>query len=196
MNKKSMFWIVTIGTFLFSVAVAIIALNTAAPLADRLMKMLQMVSFCLGGYGVFIAAYSNIHQSEINNEKAEQMHQYEIDRESFGLVRAWDSERLLKARDFSRSLREKSNTLSPQELVATIKSDPERESSVVMLLNFCDNIRLGLQKGLLNEEIIVTLKPAILDILDRFKPYVAAHDKNNVHQKDHDALITRLKSIG
>ncbi|WP_183052354.1 hypothetical protein [Salmonella enterica] len=64
MNKKLMFWIVTVGTFLFSVVVAVIALNTEAPPADRLMKMLQMVSFCLGGYGVFIAAYSNIHQSD------------------------------------------------------------------------------------------------------------------------------------
>ncbi|ECV1185026.1 hypothetical protein NPV37_003131 [Salmonella enterica] len=195
MNKKLLFWVVTIGTFLFAIVVAIIALNTEAPLADRLMKMLQMISFCLGGYGVFIAAYSNIYQSEINNIKAGKMHQYQIDKESFGLVRAWDSERLLKARDFSRSLREQSHSLSANELVATIKSDPERESSVVMLLNFCDNIRLGLEKGLLNEHIIVTLAPAMLDILERFKPYVVAHDKNNAYQKDHDALISRLKSI-
>lgn len=195
MNKKMMFWIVTVGTFLFSVSVAVIALNTDAPLADRLMKMLQMVSFCLGGYGVFVAAYSNIHQSEVNNLKAETMHQYEIDKESFSLVRAWDADRLLKARDFSRKLREQSHNLSPAELIAEIKKDPERESSVVMLLNFCDNIRLGLEQGLLNERIIVTLRPAMLDILERFKPYVMAKGRDSSYQKDYESLLARLKSI-
>ncbi|MCU6172420.1 DUF4760 domain-containing protein [Enterobacter bugandensis] len=195
MNKKLMFWIVTVGTFLFSVAVAVIALNTDAPLADRLMKMLQMVSFCLGGYGVFVAAYSNIHQSEVNNLKAETMHQYEIDKESFSLVRAWDADRLLKARDFSRKLREQSHNLSPAELIAEIKKDPERESSVVMLLNFCDNIRLGLEQGLLNERIIVTLRPAMLDILERFKPYVMAKGRDSSYQKDYESLLARLRSI-
>lgn len=190
-----MFWIVTVGTFLFSVTVATIALSTEAPIADRLMSMLQMVSFCLGGYGVFIAAYSNIHQSEINNQKAEKRHKYEIDKESFSLVRAWDSDRLLKARDFSRKLREQSHNLSAAELIAEIKKDPERESSVVMLLNFCDNIRLGLEQGLLNERIIVTLKPAMLDILDRFKPYVMAHNKDINYQNDYEALVSRLKSF-
>ncbi|MET5963998.1 hypothetical protein WIA93_24540 [Citrobacter amalonaticus] len=195
MNKKLMFWIVTVGTFLFSVAVAVIALNTDAPLADRLMKMLQMVSFCLGGYGVFVAAYSNIHQSEVNNLKAETLHQYEIDKESFSLVRAWDADRLLKARDFSRKLREQSHNLSPAELIAEIKKDPERESSVVMLLNFCDNIRLGLEQGLLNERIIVTLRPAMLDILERFKPYVMAKGRDSSYQKDYESLLARLRSI-
>lgn len=195
MNKKLMFWIVTLGTFLFSVAVAVIALNTEASLADRLMKMLQMVSFCLGGYGVFVAAYSNIHQSEVNNLKAETMHQYEIDKASFSLVRAWDADRLLKARDFSRKLREQSHNLSPAELIAEIKKDPERESSVVMLLNFCDNIRLGLEQGLLNERIIMTLRPAMLDILERFKPYVMAKGRDSSYQKDYDSLVARLKSI-
>ncbi|WP_183052355.1 hypothetical protein [Salmonella enterica] len=88
----------------------------------------------------------------INNLKTEDMHKYEIDKESFGLVRAWDSDRLLKARDFSRKLREQSHNLSAAELITEIKKDPERESSVVMLLNFCDNIRLGLEQGLLNEQ--------------------------------------------
>lgn len=195
MNKKLMFWIVTVGTFLFSVAVAVIALNTDAPLADRLMKMLQMVSFCLGGYGVFVAAYSNIHQSEVNNLKAETLHQYEIDKESFSLVRAWDADRLLKARDFSRKLRKQSHNLSPAELIAEIEKEPERESSVVMLLNFCDNIRLGLEQGLLNERIIVTLKPPMLDILERFKPYVMAKGIDSSYQKDYESLVARLKSI-
>lgn len=195
MNKKLMFWIVTVGTFLFSVAVAVIALNTDAPLADRLMKMLQMVSFCLGGYGVFVAAYSNIHQSEVNNLKAEALHQYEIDKESFRLVRAWDADRLLKARDFSRKLREQSHNLSPAELIAEIEKDPERESSVVMLLNFCDNIRLGLEQGLLNERIIVTLRPPMLDILERFKPYVMAKGRDSSYQKDYESLLARLRSI-
>ncbi|HGA3141964.1 TPA: hypothetical protein ACIR59_004280 [Enterobacter hormaechei] len=195
MNKKMMFWIVTVGTFLFSVAVAVIALNTDAPLADRLMKMLQMVSFCLGGYGVFVAAYSNIHQSEVNNLKAEVLHQYEIDKASFSLVRAWDADRLLKARDFSRKLREQSHNLSPAELIAEIEKDPERESSVVMLLNFCDNIRLGLEQGLLNERIIVTLRPPMLDILERFKPYVMAKGRDSSYQKDYESLLARLKSI-
>lgn len=195
MNKKLMFWIVTVGTFLFSVAVAVIALNTEVSLADGLMKMLQMVSFCLGGYGVFIAAYSNIHQTEINNQKAEDMHKYEIDKESFRLVRAWDSDRLLKARDFSRKLREQSHNLSAADLIAEIKADPERESSVVMLLNFCDNIRLGLEQKLLNERIIVTLKPAMLDILERFKPYVMAQGKDSSYQRDYEALVTRLKAL-
>jgi hypothetical protein len=195
MNKKLMFWIVTLGTFLFSVAVAVIALNTEASLADRLLKMLQMVSFCLGGYGVFVAAYSNIHQSEVNNLKAETMHQYEIDKESFSLVRAWDADRLLKAQDFSRKLREQSHNLSPAELIAEIKKDPERESSVVMLLNFCDNIRLGLEQGLLNERIIVTLRPAMLDILERFKPYVMAKGRDSSYQKDYESLLARLRSL-
>ncbi|WP_235423110.1 hypothetical protein [Enterobacter hormaechei] len=195
MNKKMMFWIVTVGTFLFSVAVAVIALSTGAPLADRLMNMLQMVSFCLGGYGVFVAAYSNIHQSEVNNQKAETMHQYEIDKASFSLVRAWDADRLLKARDFSRKLREQSHNLSPAELIAEIEKDPERESSVVMLLNFCDNIRLGLEQGLLNERIIMTLRPPMLDILERFKPYVMAKGRDSSYQKDYESLVARLKSI-
>ncbi|EMG7889736.1 hypothetical protein V5L74_003516 [Enterobacter hormaechei] len=195
MNKKLMFWIVTVGTFLFSVAVAVIALNTEASLADGLMKMLQMVSFCLGGYGVFIAAYSNIHQTEINNQKAEDMHQYEINMESFCLVRAWDSDCLLKARDFSRKLREQSHNLSAADLIAEIKADPERESSVVMLLNFCDSIRLGLEQKLLNEQIIVTLKPAMLDILERFKPYVMTQGKDISYQRDHEALVARLKAL-
>lgn len=195
MNKKMMFWIVTVGTFLFSVAVAVIALSTGAPLADRLMNMLQMVSFCLGGYGVFVAAYSNIHQSEVNNQKAETMHQYEIDKASFSLVRAWDADRLLKARDFSRKLREQSHNLSPAELIAEIEKDPERESSVVMLLNFCDNIRLGLEQGLLNERIIMTLRPPMLDILERFKPYVMAKGRDSSYQKDYESLVARLKSL-
>ncbi|EOZ1521577.1 hypothetical protein Q9Z39_004195 [Enterobacter hormaechei] len=183
------------GTFLFSVAVAVIALNTDAPLADRLMKMLQMVSFCLGGYGVFVAAYSNIHQSEVNNLKAKAQHQYEIDKASFSLVRAWDADRLLKARDFFRKLREQSHNLSLAELIAEIEKDPERESSVVMLLNFCDNIRLGLEQGLLNERIIVTLRPPMLDILERFKPYVMAKGRDSSYQKDYESLLARLRSI-
>lgn len=105
MHKSLLFWIITILTFLIVMAVVIIAFNTNVDVGEKVIKALQSASFCLGGYGVFIATYSNIHQAKANNDKAELLRQYDVDKSTFELIRAWDSEPLLRARDYSRELK-------------------------------------------------------------------------------------------
>lgn len=194
MHKSLLFWIITILTFLIVVTVVIIAFNTNLELGDKVIKALQSASFCLGGYGVFIATYSNIHQSKVNNDKAEVLHQYDVDKATFELIRTWDSEPLLRARDYSRELKKRHKQISPDALVDEITGNAEREGSVVLLFNYCDCVRVALENKLINPNIMKSLYPAMLDILERFRPYIESRSDSSSYLTDYNQLLAILKA--
>lgn len=194
MHKSLLFWIITVLTLLLVIAVVVIVINTDLSTGEKVIKALQSASFCLGGYGVFIATFSNIHQSKANNEKAEVLHQYDVDKSTFELIRAWDSEPLLRARDYSRELKKRHTQISPDELVNEITANAEREGSVVLLFNYCEYVRVALEHKLINPAIMKTLYPAMLDILERFRPYMTSRGGNPDYLADYNKLITILRA--
>lgn len=151
----------------------------------RLAKIVEVLAAMLAASGVILSTYLNVKQSrdtlsklESERHRAEQLlsdnkHQAKQE-ETFRLIEKWDDPHFLEARTFSRELGKRAQVMTPVELIAAVDNDPTLRSSVGLMLNFFDYIRLSIKYEKIDEELIkAQLSEAALATLDRFAPWMA-----------------------
>jgi len=132
---------------------------------DVVVKVVQCFSFVIAGYGVFYGIYFNISQKYENKE-------FKKKEEAFKLILQWDNSIILKARDFSRTLKYDKPNISDNELIEFIKSDNEKASAISVLYNYAENIKVAVKYNIADKEIIGQVSEVISNILQRFDAYI------------------------
>ncbi|HHN8377526.1 TPA: DUF4760 domain-containing protein [Morganella morganii] len=138
---------------------------------DIIFKSLQIMAFSFTGYGVIFTVYTAVNQVEINKNDKKLELEFKKKNRAFEQVLLWDTAALLEARNYSREIKEKRSGISDQELISEINENAERASSVSILFNFAENIRILVRHDLADKCILSSVCYPLRDILNRFKAY-------------------------
>lgn len=181
-QKDSAFWLLII------VIVVMIGTGQASvwliqPEGQRLIKMVELGATMLAAAGVMLATYISYRQSkDVLNRTAAEGKRDKLE-ETFRLIEKWDDPHFLAARKLSVALGKESNKLSPDDVTAKVENDPELRSSVSLMLNYFDFIRLSIKHERLDLEIIkAQLGPVAIITLDRFDAWI--RKQKPVYQQD------------
>lgn len=160
----------------------------------RLSKIVEVLAAMLAASGVILSTYLNVKQSRdtlsklaSEKQRAEQLladnKEHAKQEETFRLIEKWDDPHFLEARTFSRELGKLARGMTPDELIAAVDNDPSLRSSIGLMLNFFDYIRLSIKHQRIDESLIkAQLSEVALATLDRFAPWIA--NLKLVYQED------------
>ena len=171
-KNDSVFWLLII------VIVAMICAGQASVWINqsegqRLIKMVELGATMLAAAGVMLATYISYRQSkDVLNRTAAESKRDKLE-ETFRLIEKWDDPHFLAARKLSVALGKESSKLSPDAVIEKVENDPELRSSVSLMLNYFDFIRLSIKHERLDLEIIKKqLGPVAIITLDRFDAWI------------------------
>ena len=115
----------------------------------------------LSGYGILFT----VLLSSFNSLEATQNMLYKIKwdktENSFGFMERWDSPSIKQARDISRTIRSEHESISIEELIHRVDSEPDLKRSVITMLNFFEEMYLSILADRVDEN---WLKVAFLDV--------------------------------
>ena len=171
-KNDSTFWLLIV------VVVAMIVAGQASvwlsqPEGKRLLKMVELGATMLAAAGVMLATYISYRQSKdaLNRTTAESK-RARLE-ETFRLIEKWDDPHFLAARKLSVALGKEFSKLTPEAVIAKVENDPELRSSVSLMLNYFDFIRLSIKHERLDLEVIkAQLGPVAIITLDRFDAWI------------------------
>lgn len=161
----------------------------------RLLKMFELGAAMLAASGAMLAAYVTWRQGLETAARDQEKQAYETKREqtnrdydtkrdleqrdrekleeTFRLIAKWDDPHFLAARKLSVDIGKKSQNLSPTELITTVESSEDLRSSVALMLNYFEIIRLSIKHNRIDVEIMrLQLGPVAKITLDRFDAWI------------------------
>jgi len=149
--------------------------------AKKITDTINIFLLMLGGYGVVFSIMHNTESIIENNKQIEEKMKSDKIENTFQLLRAWDDEHLFKARKFTREIKDMRDTISNEDLIKRIDSDPELRQSVILVLNYIENIRVSIKYSRIDTQIFKnSLGVTMINIIDRFEPYIKAQGEQNL----------------
>ncbi len=166
-NKWSIFIWINILWCLGSLALGYIAYTSSPPSGStKTIETIKVVFLSLGGLGVILPVFLNIINSM--EERIEQKIE-----NTFKLLEKWDDPHLFSARKLTREMKNKKPETSDNELIEQVKSNSELLQSVHLVLNYFEHIRFSINTNRIDLELFKkSLGPVVVDIIDRFMPYI------------------------
>ena len=99
---------------------------------------------------------------------------------------------MFAARKFTRQLKAEKSKLSDESLVAKIENDQDLKQSIILVLNYFDQIRVSEETGRIDAVLFNrSLGPVMEDYHHRFRPYVATLGER--HLADWDEVLKLSK---
>lgn len=150
----------------------------------QLLKMFELGAAMLAASGAMLAAYVTWRQGQETAARDQANRDYGIQRdleqrereileETFRLIAKWDDPHFLAARKLSVNIGKKSQNMSPADLIATVEDNDDLRSSVSLMLNYFDFLRLSIKHKRVNVEIMkLQLGPVAEITLDRFDAWI------------------------
>ena len=136
-----------------------------------------MVFIAVGGLGVVLSTYITIAQSLEGSRIASDKIKFTINENTFRIIEKWDDASLLEARKYTREIKDKAGSLSPDEIKRHITDTPKLRESIILLYNYFDLIRISFESGRVDPKIVKdSLGSVIRDICDRFRPWLDTQD--------------------
>ena len=153
--------------------------------SSNVIEAAKIVLLCIGGLSVILPAYTN----SINMIEARATQRIE---NTFRLLEKWDDPMIFSAREFTRKLKEKKQTLSDIELIKSINEDHDLKKSIILTVNYFEQIRVSektkrIDCALFNESLGAIMK----DFHSRIRPWVATHGDEFL--RDWDELLELSK---
>lgn len=153
------------------------------PEEQRLIKMVELGAAMLASAGVMLATYISYRQSQDALNRTEAERKRDKLEETFRLIEKWDDPHFLDARKLSVALGKESSKLSPEAVIEKVENNSELRSSISLMLNYFDFIRLSIKHERVDLEIIkAQLGPVAIITLDRFDAWIKK--QATIYQKD------------
>lgn len=151
-----------------TIALGYIAFTSEPPTGStKLIEVAKIVFLSLGGLGVILPTY-------ISAFNAIEARSTQVLENTFRLIEKWDDPLMFAARKFTRELKTEKSKLSDDQLIERIEGDVELKQSIILLLNYFDQIRVSEKTGRINATLFnQSLGPVMQDYYQRFRPYVA-----------------------
>lgn len=149
------------------------------PEGHRLVRMIEIGAAMLAAAGVMLATYISYGQFKDAINRAEEERERDKLEETFRLIEKWDDPHFLSARKLSVALGKEQSKLSPEALINKVDNDPDLRSSISLMLNYFDFIRLSIKHERINPDIIkAQLGPVAIITLDRFDAWIKKLGQN------------------
>jgi hypothetical protein len=155
------------------------------------IETIKIVFIMIGGLGVILPTYLNIWQSLENSEIRKEEKRYLIIENTFKLIEKWDDKLFFDARKYTRKLKDNENSLSPDQILQQIHNDSDLRQSIILLLNYFDDVRISIKHERIDKEIYKsTLGSVVIDICKRFDVFIKTEDQES--QNDIKELLAYL----
>lgn len=146
--------------------------------SSKIIETVKIIFLSLGGLGVILPTYINAFNALESRSTA-------ILENTFRLIEKWDDPLMFEARKFTREMKSRKSSLSDDELVNEIEGNPELKQSIILVLNYFDQIRISEETGRVNVALFNrSLGPVMQDYHHRFRPYVAKQGDQNLQDWD------------
>ena len=162
----TVFWVIVVVLLLSTLTVAVIAFNAADPTKNQpIIEAVKATLLCLGGSGVILSTYFTAVNA-FNQRRSD------VIKNTFDLLVRWDDPHLFNARKWTRRAGEKGDDTSINKLLSDIEDSEELKNSVILVLNYCEHIRISIKTNRIDKEIFKkSLGDAIISVSNRFMPY-------------------------
>ncbi|MEB8056100.1 DUF4760 domain-containing protein [Pseudomonas fulva] len=166
------FWLlIVVIVFMMVAGQASVWINQ--PEGQRLVKMVELAATMLAAAGVMLATYISYRQAKDALSRTAAERTRDKLEETFRLIEKWDDPHFLEARKLSVALGREFKNMSPNNIVQKVDDDPQLRSSVSLMLNYFDFIRLSIKHDRLDLEVIKSqLGPVAIITLDRFDAWI------------------------
>lgn len=167
-SKWKIFVWINLLWMLGTLALGYIAFSSDPPTGStKLIEVAKIVFLSLGGLGVVLPTY-------ISAFNAIESRSTQILENTFRLIEKWDDPLMFAARKFTRELKAEKSRLSDEQLIERIESDLELKQSIILVINYFDQIRVSEKTGRINAALFnQSLGPVMQDYYQRFRPYLA-----------------------
>lgn len=143
------------------------------PAGARLVKMFEVGAAMLAAAGVMVATFISYRQGKDAVARDEENKQRDKLEETFRLIEKWDDPHFLAARKLSVEIGKQSEKLAPVDLIARVEENADLRSSVSLMLNYFDYIRLSIKHDRVDVEILKQqLGPVAKITLNRFDAWI------------------------
>lgn len=171
-----------------TIALGYIAFESDPPTGStKLIEVAKIVFLSLGGLGVILPTY-------ISAFNAIEARSTQVLENTFRLIEKWDDPMMFAARKFTRELKAEKSKLSDDDLVEKIENDQGLKQSIILVLNYFDQIRVSEKTGRIDAVLFNrSLGPVMQDYHHRFRPYVAK--QGDKYLEDWDEVLALSKKI-
>lgn len=143
------------------------------PPGARLVKMVEVGAAMLAASGVMLATYISYVQARGSDRRISEESARRKLEETFRLIERWDDPHFLSARKLSVELGRQSDKMSPEQLVEHVASNQELRSSISLMMNYFDFVRLSIKYDRIDGSIIKGQLGHVANVtLDRFGPWI------------------------
>lgn len=144
----------------------------SANVPGNFKETIQIFLLCLGGAGVILSTYftaiNAIHQRESDLVQRD----LDLIENTYCLIKAWDDPHMFEARKFTRRIKDKAHTTSDADLVKEINENEDIRHSILLLLNYFEQVRFSLRNKRVNDEFLKeSFGSTITQMIDRFSPF-------------------------
>ncbi len=122
---------------------------------DSSIELFKLVLSSIGGFGIVSATILNVWNAlDTSKNNLKQMEFQKIEN-SIKYLERWDSDILLKARDYTRNVSKRRANITDIQLLNEIKNDKfDYEKYVILIFNFWEEIYLSIENNRVDEEIL------------------------------------------
>lgn len=175
-GKSRGFWILVIIIVLVMV-IGLVAVWNGNAEGARLVPIFEKGATFLAAAGVILTVYVMVAQTRASILAQERWREADAEAaktaETFRLIEKWDDPHFLSARTLNREIGKMVKDLSANEVKARIEKDRRLESSVSLVLNYFELLRLSIEgkradHGLIRQHV----GPIALEITKRFWPWI------------------------
>lgn len=185
-HKWKIFLWINFLWLLGSLALGYIAYSSHPPEGStQTIEAVKIIFLSLGALGVVLPTYISAFNAIESRSTA-------VLENTFRLIEKWDDPLMFEARKFTRELKARKSSLSDDQLVTEIEGNAELKQSIILVLNYFDQIRISEETGRVNVALFNrSLGPVMQDYHHRFRPYVAK--QSALHLKDWDRILELSK---
>jgi len=164
-------WIISALWIILTIAICFSTYNTALE-SKKIIDAINIFLLMLGGFGVIFSIIHNTESIIENNKQIKEKIEIDKIENTFQLLKDWDDEHLFKARKLTREIKDMRDTISNQDLISKIDSDPDLRQSVILVFNYFEHVRFSIKQKRIDTKIFKeSLSGTIIDIIKRFEPY-------------------------
>jgi len=185
-HKWKIFLWINFLWLLGTLALGYIAYSSPPPEeSSKIIETVKIIFLSLGGLGVILPTYISAFNTIESRSTT-------VLENTFRLIEKWDDPLMFEARKFTREMKARKSSLSDDQLVAEIEGNPELKQSIILVLNYFDQIRISEETGRVNIALLNrSLGSVMQDYHHRFRPYVAKQSAQ--HLQDWDRILELSK---
>lgn len=139
----------------------------------RAFEEVKFIYLSLTAFGILFSVLLTSFNSLEATANVQERIKFDRVENAFAYMHRWDTDPLKGARDFTRTIRQEQDSLSPQQLRERISGDKDLERSVIVMFNFFEELELSIRANRVDAGVLLAaFRNVYMDIYERFRPWI------------------------